>query len=60
MTLVTNMSSKNNLVKVWRKLENLNLFRYSEQRNNWQKEFRYRQNPGLRARNELLVNTLHK
>lgn len=49
MTLVTNMSSKNNLVKVWRKLKNLNLFRYPEQRNNWQKEFRYRQNPEPRA-----------
>lgn len=49
MTLVTNMSSKNNLVKIWRKLENLNLFKYSEHRNNWQKEFRYRQNPEPRA-----------
>lgn len=39
------MSSKNNLVKVWRKLENLNSFKYSEHREDWQKELRYRQKP---------------
>lgn len=46
MTLVTNMSSKNNLFRQSvKEIREAEFFKYSKHRKNWKKELRYRQNP---------------
>lgn len=46
MTLVTNMSSKNNLFRQSvKEIREAEFSKYSKHRKNWKKELRYRQNP---------------